>query len=137
VGGVNTLWWVAQKGDYSDCTVACVATVAGVSYEKALVACGGFSAKVLEEGLTLSHMRKALATLGCPSKLVRKGAYNPDTASGILHVYKGTSANQTKESHVVVLWGGRVLDGSGKFWLTATAYARESHYKMGSLVQLV
>lgn len=128
------LSFVAQRAEYSDCAIAAIATMAKVSYETSLAACGRVDKDCLKGGLSTTAIRKVLKSLGHPTRIMRKGAYDEHHATGILHVYKGKKANQTDESHVVILWGGRVLDGGTEGWMSLGEYLEAHPYKVGSLI---
>ena len=125
---------VAQRGGYADCAIAAVATMAKVSYERSLAVCSRIDGASLTTGLSTHAIRKALKALGHTTHIKRHGAYDKHHATGILHVYKGRRANQTDESHVVVLWGGRVIDEGTECWMSLEEYLEAHPYKVGSLI---
>lgn len=110
-----------QNGHNPDCAVASLAMLFSVNYEEALAACIQANADVLEHGMTWSEMREAADILGGQVKLLRRGQYDIEEATGLLNVKNGV------EDHAVLLWAGRIVEGNGELWLDPDDYLR--HYK--------
>jgi hypothetical protein len=110
-----------------DCGVATLAMLTGVSYEEVLAAAARLAA--VERGLYLTEMRKIAEELDVPLVLKRKGRYNPQTATGILHV----SDVKRAKYHVVILWEGYVIETDGSIWRVDTYLAAEK-WKANSLL---
>ena len=119
---------VRQNGFNRDCTIATIATLAGVNYEEALAACVQVQPEVLAVGLTWSQIRRACDVLGLQCELKRRGYYDIEEASGILNV------KNRKEDHVVFLWAGRIIEGNFECWLEPEDYLRHYNYKPYSLL---
>jgi hypothetical protein len=101
---------VAQRDD-RDCTAACVAMVAGVEYELALAALRKVGGRTRDKSYRLSCVERAATSLGSPLKRVRRGAYNPHLAAGVVCI------RAWGRVHVAVLWYGLVFDTDGCVWL--------------------
>jgi hypothetical protein len=98
-----------QNGQNPDCAVASMGMLFGVNYE------------VLEEGMTWAQMREAADLLGGSVKLLPRGRYDIEEATGLLNVKNGV------EDHAVLLWAGRIVEGNGELWLEPDDYL--AHYK--------
>jgi hypothetical protein len=110
-----------QNGQNPDCAVASMGMLFGVNYEEALAACLGANPDVLEEGMTWAQMREAADLLGGSVKLLPRGRYDIEEATGLLNVKNGV------EDHAVLLWAGRIVEGNGELWLEPDDYL--AHYK--------
>lgn len=119
---------VRQNGFNRDCTLATIATLAGVNYEEALAACVTIQPQVLEMGLSWPQIRRACESLGLDCALKRRGYYDIEEETGILNV------KNRKEDHVVFLWAGRIIEGNFECWLEPEDYLRHYHYKPYSLL---
>lgn len=110
-----------------DCGIVALAMLTGTPYEEVLAA----SARVTscERGLYLHEIEKTADVLGVQLKRRRRNTYDPDTATGILHVYNLKRALY----HVVILWEGVVID-NGKVWQELDVYLATEGYKAGSLL---
>ena len=115
--------FVKQSGQHGDCGPATLASLCGVSYEDALVACAAVAPTVLTEGMSWREMR-----LGVPTKLLRRGQYGEDS-TGII----GLTTRHRLE-HVAILWESRVLEGNGEHWLNLDSYCAAYGYRPGSLL---
>lgn len=94
---------IPQRGDY-DCTVACLAMLAGVSYEEALLALGEQTPQILVRGAWDAEIKRAAAQLGFKLRVRRKFDLENDT--GMLRF----------SDHVVVLRAGLVITTHGSLW---------------------
>ena len=119
---------VRQNGLNRDCTIATIATLAGVNYEEALAAAVQVKPDILEIGMTWSEIRKTCDALGLDCKLKRRGAYDIEEDTGILNV---TKAN---EDHVVFLWASRIIEGNFEMWEDPHDYLRFYKYRPASLL---
>lgn len=119
---------VRQNGFNTDCCVATLAVLFSMNYEEALAACVVSQPGVLDIGMTWTEIRRVADALGGVVKLIRRGFYDLDEATGILNVKNG------QEDHVVFLWAGRIIEGNGEMWLDAEEYLRHYNYKPYSLL---
>jgi hypothetical protein len=101
---------VAQRDD-RDCTAACIAMVADVEYEVALAALRKVGGRTRDKSYRLCCVERAAALLGSQLRRVRRGAYNPHLAAGVVCV------RAWGRVHVAVLWHGFVFDTDGRVWL--------------------
>ena len=119
---------VRQNGVHLDCAVACLATLFGVTYDEALVECSQVAPDVLEAGMNWQQIRAAAERLGAETKLIRRGRYDIEDATGVLNV------RSRSIDHAVFLWEGRVLEGNGELWLSPDDYCRHYRVRPGSLL---
>jgi hypothetical protein len=66
--------------------------------------------------------------LGVDVKLVQRGRYDIEEATGLLNV------QGRHEDHAVLLWAGRIVEGNGEMWLEPESYLRHYKYKAHSLL---
>lgn len=111
-----------------DCVIASLAMLFGVNYEESLAACVLANPHVLEEGMTWAQARRAAEELGGEVRLVPRGRYDIDEATGLLNV------KSRSEDHAVFLWAGRIVEGNGEFWLDPDDYLRHYKYRPYSLM---
>ena len=119
---------VKQNGYHRDCGVACLATLFGVTYDESLVACSHVAPDVLELGMTWAQIRRAAERLGADTKMLPRGRYDIEDATGLLNV------KSRAVEHVVFLWAGRVLEGNGELWLDPDDYFRQYKVRPYSLL---
>jgi hypothetical protein len=119
---------VRQNGLNRDCTIATIATLAGVNYEEALAAAVLVQPAVLEVGMTWPEIRQTCEALGLDTTIKRRGAYDLDEDTGILNV------KNRKEDHVVFLWAGRIVEGNFEQWLDPEEYLKHYRYRAASLL---
>lgn len=120
--------------EHGDCVVAALSMACGVTYETALAAAAQIAPDVLLEGLTWDESRKVAKKLGFTSTLKRRGSYDIEESTGLLHVYDPRNKRQT--SHAVYLWEGRVIEPMTtrqQMWLSAEEYVKHYKYRYGSL----
>ena len=128
---------IAQRSKQADCTIATIATLTWSTYEDVLATAGSICGPhANQDGLTWQQMRKVCTVLGHTTRLQRWGTFDPELAVGILHVYRGKRANNTRESHVVLLWHGHVIDGGDELWESLDDFLRAYEWKAGSLLTL-
>lgn len=112
----------------SDCGVACLAMIAGVSYEEALLAVG--KKKVLKGGMDIKTLKQAAKRLGATLKLHRSVDIEEDC--GILAV----RSDKWPMDHVVILFHGIVLDGDDRTIWEADTYLKAHSARILSLLTL-
>lgn len=123
---------VRQSGIESDCVVASLATLLGLTYTQCLVHCAKVNPHVLTHGMNWPDTRKAARLAGIATKIVKSGRFDVSEATGLLAVTR--TKHEKKEEHVVLLWAGRVCDGNGELWLDASDYCAAYGYKATSLL---
>lgn len=101
---------VAQR-EARDCTVACVAMVAGVDYDAALAALRHVGGRRYNKSYRLCYVERAAALLGRPLRRRRRGQYDPRLTAGVICM------RGCRKSHVAVLWYGLLFDTDGQIWL--------------------
>lgn len=99
---ISVVWQRAK----TDCSVACLAMIANVSYEEALLAIG--QKRVLKGGIQLKGVLTAAKKLGKNLKFHR--AIDPETDTGIL----GVKSPKWDYEHLVILHNGSVIDPQDK-----------------------
>lgn len=122
---------VRQNGLNRDCTVATIATFAGLNYEEALAACVQVQPEVLSTGMTWPEVREVCDRVGIDTVLKRRGFYDIEEDTGILNVQN----KRRKDDHVCFLWAGRIIEGNFEGWLDPEEYLR--HYKYTAYALLV
>lgn len=115
---------VVQRTD-SDCTIAVLAMLTGLSYEDVLIAAARLTP--CENGMYLTQVQKVAEELGVDLAAKKVGRYDPEASRGILHVSK------RKQYHVVILDRGRIIETDGSLW-DYDVYLASSKYKPGSLL---
>jgi hypothetical protein len=121
---------VRQTGIESDCVVAALASLTGLTYTQALVHCAAVNPGVLESGMTWKDTRKAARRAGIRTRVRRRFDMTDET--GLLCVRR--QKNGHLEEHVVLLWEGRLCDGNGELWLDPDQYFAQYGYKPTSLL---
>jgi len=101
---------VITQRHQSDCSVACLAMVCGVSYENALVAVAGDAPDVCVTGVYTQHLRNAARRLGFRLRTQRRVYLDSDT--GILNVRR----DDWEHTHLVVLKSGLIVDTDATIW---------------------
>lgn len=99
---------VVPQRHKTDCSVACLAMLLGVSYEEALLAMR--VPQVLTRGVQMSHVRCAATRLGHHLRFQRQ--YDLDTDTGIL----GVRSPKWPNEHLVVLKDGLIFDTDASVW---------------------
>jgi hypothetical protein len=134
VNSVPTLVrFVRQSGHHGDCAISAISHLCGVLYEDALIACAQVNPSVLQTGMTWPQIQRAARKLGVKTRTI----YGTDLteATGILHVSRvALGVNAIDPEHVVFLWEGRVIDGSGELWLELNDYLRHYGYEARGLL---
>lgn len=123
---------VRQSGIESDCVVASLATLLGLTYTQCLVHCAKVNPHVLTHGMTWKDTAKAARLAGVKMKAIRADRGDLSDATGLLSVRRTTKGK--REEHAVLLWAGRVCDGNGELWLDAADYCAAYGYKATSLL---
>lgn len=118
---------VVPQRHESDCGVAVLAMLFGVTYEEALIALSWEIPTVLTSGAYTSHLKQAAKNLGSSLKVRR--VFDMDDATGILCV----SSVRWKTDHVVILKDGLLFDTDGTVW-DADVYFKVHHAKAGALL---
>jgi predicted double-glycine peptidase len=126
---MNLFRIVPQRSDW-DCGVACLAMLLNIDYETAL-AQSGRTAQV-ERGLWFSEMIAIAEAFDEELVIRRRGRYNIQTATGIVHVYHYTAKHST--SHVVFLHRGLFYETDGLVWDAKTYLAHEK-LRAGSILR--
>lgn len=116
-----------QSGTDTDCVVAALATLLGLTYQQALIHCATISPDVLSEGMTCWEAKRAARLAGIKTKALVKFDVSDET--GVLFVGK-----RGRVEHAVFLWAGRVCDGDGALWLEPDDYLRNNGYKPKALL---
>lgn len=111
----------------SDCGVACLAMICGVSYENALVAVAQVQPDVCAQGLWLRHLRAAAKLLGY--RLTARRAFDLEADTGILNL----SSKRWRLEHLVILREGLVIETDGTLW-EAELYVKQHRARLGSLL---
>ena len=127
-GPPDYIKFTRQNTQSSDCVVATLAMMFAIPYEESLAACVSVNPEVLEEGMTWPDIKDTAEDLGGEVRLVRRGRYDINTATGLLNV------KRTGEDHIVLLWEGRIIEGNGEFWRHPSQYLRHYKYKPYSLM---
>lgn len=122
---------VRQSGIETDCVVASLASLIGLTYTQALVHCAAVNPDVLTYGMTWKDARRAARRAGVRTRVVRR--YDVAEATGLLCVRR-KRPNGTTEEHVALLWAGRICDGNGELWLDADDYFAQYGYTPTSLL---
>jgi hypothetical protein len=123
---------VRQSGIETDCVVASLATLLGLTYTQCLVHCAKVNPNVLTHGMNWTDTAKAARLAGVKMKALRWGRFDPDEATGLLSVMR--TKHDTREEHAVLLWAGRICDGNGELWLSISDYLHAYGYKATSLL---
>ena len=99
---------VVPQRHKTDCSVACLAMLLGVSYEEALLALR--LPRVLTRGVMMRQVLIAAKRLGQPLTFQRK--FDLDTDTGIL----GVRSPEWPHEHLVVLKDGLIFDTDCSVW---------------------
>jgi hypothetical protein len=123
---------VRQSGIETDCVVASLASLCGLTYTQALIHCAEANPDVLTHGMNWKDTRKAAKAAGIETRVIKSGRFDITEATGILCVIR--KKNDRKEEHAVFLWAGRICDGNGELWLDAADYFQAYGYRPTSLL---
>ncbi len=123
---------VRQSGIETDCVVASLASLLGLTYTQALIHCAKVNPHVLTHGMNWTDTAKAAKSAGVPMRVLKSGRFDADEATGLLCVMRTRSGR--KEEHAVLLWAGRVCDGNGELWMDLESYCLAYGYKATSLL---
>jgi hypothetical protein len=123
---------VRQSGIETDCVVASLASLLGLTYTAALVHCAKVNPDVLTLGMNWTDTQAAARLAGIPTRVIKSGRFDLTEATGILSVVR--RKNGRKDEHVVLLWAGRICDGNGELWLDPDDYLLAYGYKATSLL---
>ncbi len=99
---------VVPQRHKTDCSVACLAMLLGVSYEEALLAL--HVPRVVTHGVMVRHVIAAAKRLGKPLRFQRK--FDLETDTGIL----GIRSVVWPMEHLVVLKDGLIVDTDATIW---------------------
>lgn len=113
-----------------DCTVACLAMVTGADYDVALEALRRAGGVRRSKSYRLSALERAATLLGRPLRRRRRGAYDPQSAAGIICV------RDWANGHTAVLWHGLVFDTDGRVWLVADYLDYWAHGSFCTLLEV-
>jgi ABC-type bacteriocin/lantibiotic exporter with double-glycine peptidase domain len=122
--------FVRQRDTHSDCGVACLGSLAGVTYEEALAALVQFQPAVLHSGATWIDMRRAAKRLGLKTRIRR--TYDLHEATGILRL-----TNAAREDHFVFLWAGRIVQSGDEGWEDPEDFLKHYGYRAKALMVMV
>ena len=127
-------WTPRYEQDHGDCAVSALSLACGVTYENALAATLKVAPDVLISGLSWDEIRTAAKLLGVTPRLLRRGKYELDEATGILNIIQPS----VKDSdHVVYLWAGRIIEPKSdrrQLWLSAEQFLSHYGYRARSLM---
>lgn len=118
---------VKQDGTLTDCAVVAVAMLCGVTYGEALAAFPS-PQHVVRNGAYFTEIQAAAKSLGVKTRIRKR--FDVDEDTGVLHV-------SGKDEHVCLLWEGRIIDGNGECWLSASTYFGTYQYKPKALITVV
>ncbi len=99
---------VVPQRHKTDCSVACLAMLLGVSYEEALLALA--VPHVVKRGVMVRQVLVAARRLGHPLRFQRQ--FDLDTDTGIL----GVRSAKWPQEHLVVLKDGLIFDTDATVW---------------------
>ncbi len=117
-----------QNGVDSDCAVATLGTLFGLTRDEALIVCGAAAPNVLVDGMSDEEVNEALRLMGVSFKRLLPGEFDLHEATGVIAV-----GNRQLE-HFAFLWAGRVIEGNGEHWLDPDDYLAHYHYKALHLI---
>lgn len=122
---------VRQSGVETDCVVAALSSLIGLTYNQTLIHCAAINPDVLTHGMTWKDTRKAARRAGIRTQVLRR--FDAEEATGLLCVRR-KKPDGTTEEHVALLWAGRVCDGNYELWLDVEDYCAAHGYKATSLL---
>lgn len=122
---INVVWQRTK----TDCSVACLAMLANVSYEDALLAIG--QKRVLTKGVQLAAVVKAGVKL--KKKFTLHRHVNLDEDTGILGLKDGEGWDY---EHLVILHNGTIIDPHDKTLWDPETYLAAHKAKVTSLLTL-
>jgi hypothetical protein len=120
--------FVPQNGEDSDCAVATLGTLFGLTRDEALIAFGIVAPTVLIDGMTDAEVDAALNGIGMPYVRLQPQDFDLNEATGVLAV------GQRRLQHFTFLWAGRIIDGRGEHWLDPEDYLAHYKYKVLHLI---
>lgn len=124
--------WVPRNAENGDCAVTALQLASGMTYESVLVAAAKVSPNVLVTGMSWPEIRRVARQLGFTTKLLRRGRYDLDEATGILNCKHAKDGD-----HVVYLWEGRVIEPMFQsLWKDPDAFLKHHKYRATSLLVL-
>lgn len=127
----NVVRVIKQRED-SDCSVAVLAMLAGISYEDALRVACGVDDEGATDGLYITQLIAAAADLEITLK--RRRSFNINTDSGILYLIdKKNDFNR----HVVILKKGVIIDTNDTIWFDPAKFLKFHNYKATMLLKEV
>lgn len=121
---------VGQSGIETDCVVAALASLLGLTYNQMLIHCAAVSPNVLSTGMFWKDAQQAALRAGIKTKVLRR--FDAEEATGVLCVRRKRDGKL--EEHVAFLWAGRVCDGDNELWLDVDDYCAAHGYKATSLL---
>ncbi len=127
-------WTPRYEFEHGDCAISALAIAGGVTYELALTAALKVAPDVLVNGMSWEEIYRAARILDLNPRLVRKGKYELDEATGILSV---NQPHVEDSEHAVYLWEGRIIEPKAdrrQLWLDARQFLSHYSYKAGSLM---
>lgn len=123
---------VIEQRESSDCGVAVLAMLAGISYEDALRVACGVDEEGASDGLFISQLIAAAADLEITLKRRRRFDITKD--SGILYlVHKKNDFDR----HVVLLKRGIIIDTNTTVWFDPAKFLRFHKYNASLLLEEV
>ena len=127
-------WTPRYEFEHGDCAVSALSIAGGVTYELALTAAVKIAPDVLVNGLSWEEIRKTARLLDLSPRILRKGKYDLNDATGILAV---DQPHVEDSDHAVYLWEGRIIEPKAdrrQLWLNAEQFLKHYHYRPGSLM---
>ncbi len=123
---------VRQSGIETDCVVASLASLLGLTYTQALIHCAKANPDVLTAGMNWPDTRKAARLAGVRTRILQSGRFDLAESTGVLCVVR--TKHGKKDEHAVLLWEGRIVDGNGELWLSSEDYCSAYGYKPTSIL---
>lgn len=124
--------WVPRNAENGDCAITALQLATGMTYESVLAGALKVSPNILTNGLSWPEIRRIARKLGFNTKLLRRGRYDLDEATGILNV-----VHKKDGHHVVYLWEGRVIEPQFQsLWKDPDAFLKHHKYRATSLLVL-
>lgn len=124
--------WVPRNAENADCAITALQLASGLTYETVLEAAIRCRAVDLTNGVTWPQICRIAHRLGLRTKILRRGRYDIEEATGILNVKHAKEGN-----HVVYLWEGRVIEPLFQsLWKDPDAFLNHHKYRATSLLVL-
>lgn len=114
----------------SDCVIAVLAMLLGYSYEEVLVAASPITPNILECGAYSKEIKRIAKRLGFKTKVKRAYLVDVGEDVGALSI----ESPHWKQSHLVVLKAGLIVDTDGSIW-DADVYLKVNKAKAMSLLE--